>query len=102
MPQRGTKFFDPQTFEGPENRASEIITGDDDFKVKVLTAGTWAVGNYYTCNLPSKLLSFESKFTNFYKAKNANRTLEWQYQHGYVNLSTLFTPQKYLLKVSVA
>ena len=70
--------------------------------MKVLTTGTWALKNYYSCSLPSQLLFKKEKFQDYYKDQNKNRTLDWQYQYGYVNMVTLFTSQKYLLKVSVA
>ena len=48
------------------------------------------------------MMEQRNQFESYYKRQNVNRTLDWQYQYGYVNMATLFTSAKYLLKVSIA
>ena len=48
------------------------------------------------------MMEQRNQFEAYYKQQNVNRTLDWQYQYGYVNMATLFTSAKYLLKVSIA
>ena len=54
------------------------------------------------CNLPPVIAERKEAFEAFYKGKFQEKKLSWLYQHGSVNLLTLFTHHKYLLKVNVA
>jgi len=71
---------------------SSLFDSKEDFKIKVISNGTWAISSSdFTVDLPLFLAEKKKAFETFYTKKYKTKKLTWLYQQGYVNITTLFT-----------
>lgn len=66
-----------------------------DFKIEILTAGTWPKMGEATCVLPREMKVCTEKFERWYKNANANRQLTWLNTNGSVEVLVLKMQKQY-------
>lgn len=70
-----------------------------DFRIKVLTQGSWPLSNDISVNLPIELIPVIDRFTAFYYSQHSSRKLMWVHKLSKAELIMDGLKQRYYIKV---
>ena len=75
-----------ETLESFKSSLADSSLSGLDFKLEILTSGTWPQMNDVSCILPLEMKQCTEKFAMWYKTSNSNRQLSWLFMNGSVDL----------------
>ena len=82
------------------NAEYQRLTCSSLLTVQVLKTGCWPQQKKLECPIPEELRINARSFEEFYVSKHSGRSLRWLMGYGQMELTTLFTPRRYILVVS--
>lgn len=71
-----------------------------DFRIKVLTHGSWPLANDSTLNIPIELTPVIDRFMTFYLSQHSGRKLMWLHKLSKAEVIMNGLKQRYTIKVN--
>lgn len=87
------------TEEFRKRNETSIVPLKLDFRIKVLTNGSWPLEQPNKINIPIELTKPIEQFTHFYTDKHSSRKLSWLYKHSKAELLMNGSKKTFYIKV---